>query len=165
MIDDVSDILSYDFAFQLGERFADFFHGAALGGADVDDEDAIWVLSLCSRGESGKFGVEGVDSYGGDGGCCISLGQHFAFRGRRESRDNVSALPIVLNKGMIGQGNTNPICPVQNLISALSKMRMFSGRGPHTLIPTANLRIVSGVRPITLIQSCPSMPKVQEKGL
>lgn len=68
MIDDMSDVLSYDFAFQLGERLADFFHGAALGCADIDDEDAVWVLSLRGCGESGDFGVEGVDAYGGDGG-------------------------------------------------------------------------------------------------
>lgn len=97
-----------------GESLADFLHGAALGGADVDDEDATWVLFLGGYRERGEFGVEGVDAYGGDGG------------------------PFVL---------------LRNFVNALSKMGRFSGWEPHTLIPTANLRMIFGVRPITLIQS------------
>ena len=39
--------------------------------------------------------------------CCISPGQHYAFRGgARESRDNFSGL---LNKGIMGWGNTNGV--------------------------------------------------------
>lgn len=49
-----------------GEGLADFLHGAASGGADVDDEDAVFALA--GGGEGGEFGVGGVDADGGDGG-------------------------------------------------------------------------------------------------
>lgn len=68
MVDDPGDVLSYDFAFQLGENLADFLHGAALGGANIDDENAVLVLFLEGCRERGEFAVEGVDPCGGDGG-------------------------------------------------------------------------------------------------
>ena len=71
-IDDAGEILRDDFAPELGEGVADFLHGGALGGADVDDEDAIVVVvvegAVACGGEGGEFGVEGVDAEGGDGG-------------------------------------------------------------------------------------------------
>lgn len=133
VVDDTGEILDYDFACELGKGSADLFHGAALGGADVDDEDSVLNLSLgmglfcfgCdSGGERGEFGVEGVDAYRGDSGPFTLL------------RDG--SLLIGAKKG---------------------------GFGPEripTLIPMANFRMFSGVRPITLIQSCPSMPYVHE---
>ncbi len=126
MVDDPGDVLSYDIAFSLGESLADFLHGAAVGGADVDDEDATWVLFLGGYIERGEFGVEDVDAYGGEGG------------------------PFVL---------------LRNFVNDLSKMGRFSGWEPRTLIPTANLRMIFGVRPITLIQSCPSILFARDKGL
>ena len=51
----------------------DFLHGAALRGADVDDEDANWVLFLGGYTERCEFGVEGVDAHGGDGGPFVLL--------------------------------------------------------------------------------------------
>ena len=72
MIDDGGDVLDHDSAFELRERLADFFHGVALGGADVDDEDAVvlvgfsfvllLLLLLACGGESAEFAVKGVDS-------------------------------------------------------------------------------------------------------
>ena len=131
MIDDTGKILGDDFACELGEGLADFFHSGALGGADVDDEDAFLSLGLillclgCDCGRDGReFSVEWVDAYRGDGG-------PFALM-----RDD-SLLTEAKNGGLGWE------------------------RIP-TLIPMANFRIFSGVRPITLIQSCPSMPFVQE---
>lgn len=64
-VDDAGEVLGDDSACRLGEGLADFRHGAASGGADVDDEGAL--LSLAGGGEGGEFGVEGVDADGGDG--------------------------------------------------------------------------------------------------
>lgn len=131
MVDDAGKILGYDFACELGEGLAEFFHGGALGGADVDDEDAVLnlVLGLLCFGygggaEGAEFGVGWVDAYRGDGG-------PFALM-----RDG-SLLMEAKNGG-------------------------FGRERIPTLIPMANFRNLSGVRPITLIQSCPSMPYVQE---
>lgn len=131
MIDDTGKILGYDFACELGEGLADFFHGGALGGADVDDEDAVLHFGLgllffgCGGGgEGAEFGVEWVDAYRGDGGPFALMRDGSLLIGAKDGGFGCERIP--------------------------------------TLIPVANFRIFSGVRPITLIQSCPSMSYVQE---
>ena len=62
-------------------------------------------------------------------------------------------------------GDGGPFVLSRNSVNALSKMGRFSGWEPRTLIPTANLRMMFDVRPITLIQSRPFIPFAQDKGL
>ena len=48
--------------------------------------------------------------------CCISPDQHYVSGGAWESPDTFSALPIGLNKGIMGWGSTNLIRPPHSLL-------------------------------------------------